>query len=244
LTYSQRNKSKEMIKRIIRTEQNVLYYPNGDQFIENSEITISNFNLNNNLNNEKREVFYDNKFYFSYETIYNYDKDDIIKSAQNIFVKSDSIKYLSNYSYENDNLIKVDFHYTANEKIIDYLTSYFYNEKDKLTKSSYSYTEKYLDSDEYLISSIADFYFDKKERLIKTDWRKSDDSNKNTLLVHKRNRKGLLIRDKEYDKSNNLIKTIFYKYEYDYKGKWIIRKSYENKTKLIKVIHREIQYYD
>ncbi|MEP1490412.1 MAG: hypothetical protein ABJK28_18475 [Algibacter sp.] len=112
-----------------------------------------------------------------------------------------------------------------------------------LIKSNYIYFEKHIDSDYKLRNLVTEFTYDKNERVIESNWLKSDSTYKYNKIIHLRNRKGKLLKEKEYNKNNELIKKRSFKYSYDDNSNWILEKVYENKI-CIKTTIREIEYYN
>ena len=137
----------------------------------------------------------------------------------------------------------MNYQFIANEKDYKFEEFYFYDEKGKLTKSNYSYYEKYIDSDINILSLNVSRKYNKDEKIIEMDWTKSDSTYRFNRYAYKWNKKGRVTKEKEYNKEGRLLKTTSYEYVYDDKGSWIIRKLLVNKS-AVETTYREIEYYN
>lgn len=240
--FSQNNSSNSKIKKIIETQTYEVTSSDNKRYVYTSEINEYNYNIKGQEISNLAKTYYNKKPYRTTQTNYFYNKEDQIDYTDNFNLK-DSIRYKVNYFYTSNKLVKKSAYYIINEKEINYNEKYSYDKDGKLTKSNYLYLEKYLDSYIGQRDLNALFTYNKKEQLIESDWTKSDSSYKYNRIVHFRNRKGRITKEKEYDKNGNLIKTNIYKYIFDSKNNWTILKCYEKKS-LVKSIYREIEYFD
>ena len=239
--YSQ-NSSNKNFKKTIETETYGVKYSDGKMHIFTSEINEIKYNIKGQELEAIRKTYYNRKPYQTSKTTFFYNDQENI-SYTNTLILEDSLQYKTQYTYSNNKLIQINSYFIFKEKETKYNEEYFYNENKKIIKSNYMCLEKHIDSDHKLRDLIAEYKYDKKERIIESDWTKSDSTYKYNRIVHVRNRKGLITKRKEYNKNNDLVKATHCKYVFDKKNNWTIRKFYENKI-LVKSIYREIEYFD
>ena len=242
LSNGQNNDSNKNFKKIIETETYGVMYSDGKKHIFTSEINEYNYDTLGREMFSIRKTFYNRKPYNTIRTNFFYRDDDRIDYSES-HILEDSLSFKTDYTYQKDKLCKKDFLYKTENSLIQFNENYFYNNDGELEKINYLYSEQDLYTEVFNREIAAEFQYDKKERMIESDWTKSDSTYKYNRIVHLRNRKGLRKKDKEYNKNDELIKTVYFKYVFDDKNNWIIQKHYE-KRELIRAVYREIEYYE
>nr|WP_321243760.1 hypothetical protein [uncultured Psychroserpens sp.] len=242
ITFSGYSQKKNDIKKLVETETTTTSYSNGKQSISTKKITETEFNIYGKKMSNIRTTFHNGNPYKTTKTTYIYNEENKIDYEMN-FIEEDSIHYTTYYNYENDNLSKIYSDYIYNGKHNKYQQNYIYNTNNKIINSSYSFIVKDIQTSDKLRDLKAELTFDKNERLIKSNWLQSDNSYLNNLIIHIRNKKGMIIKEKEYDLNNDLVKKTKLKYKFDNKNHWIVKKVYE-KNILKKTTYREIEYFN
>lgn len=232
------------VKSITQTTQQISYFLNGDKYVNTSEITTENFDSDKKIKNYKREIFYNNALSHFIISKYIYNNDEQIDYSDNVIFQNDSIHYSQYYSYKDDLLIKKSFQYEFNDIEHVFYTKYNYDSRKKLIETEYSYSEKYKDSNNKIRYILTNYYYDKRERVVKSDNSKSINYLESSFSKFKTNRNGLLIRKKDYNKANTLLKVTNYEYEFDNENNWILKKKFDKKDGLFETISREIKYYN
>ena len=230
------------IKSIVKTETYGINHSDGKQYIFTSEINKTEYNLKGQKTKKTRITYYNGKPNNTIISDFFYTSQDKIDYTYTLILE-DSIYYRTNYSYSKNQLFNINSTSINNNKKSLYNENYTYNKKEKLIKSNYLYIEKYTDSDINLRFLKCEFTYNKNEYLIESNWLQSDSTYKYNRIVHFRNRKGRLIKEKEYNKNNDLINERFFKYSYDKKKNWTLKRVYEDKI-CVKTIIREIEYYN
>lgn len=242
LGFAQNSSSKVGIKKIIETESYTHTTSDGKKHVNISEINEVEYNLEGRITSKNRKTFYKNKPYKTLITKYLYNENGEISYESN-FVIEDSIKYNTKYNYLNNKLIDKSFQFIENEKESRFLETFLYNKNEKLISSTYKYHEKYVDSDFFIRDLTIKSIYDKEERTIEMDWNESDSTYKYNRYVYKWNNKGLLLKEKEYNIANDLIKTTSFKYKFDNRNNWTVKMLYVKKV-LVETAYREIEYYN
>lgn len=240
--YSQNSPTNKKFKKTIETETYGVKYSDGKMHIFTSEIIETKYDNAGQEIEAITKTFYNQKPYQTSKITYFYnDQGNLIYT--NTLVLEDSTQYKIQYTYLDNKLIKKNSYFILKEQENKYKEEYYYNKNNKLIKSSYMYFEKRLDSDYKSRDLIAEFKYDKNERTIESNWLKSDSTYKYNKIIHLRNKKGRIIKEKEYNKNNELIKKRSIKYSFDDYNNWVLKKVYENKA-CIKTTIREIEYYN
>lgn len=205
-----------------------------------SEKNEYQYNLQGKIKKEIRKTFYNHQLTYKITTEYYRDEKGVVTEnfTSNL---EDSITYKTNYVFKEDRLIQKNASYSLGDKSIKYQQDYFYK-RNRLKKNVYSYTEQYAEIDFPSRNLFAEFYYNKKGKIIESNWLKSDRSYKHNRILHKRNRRGLTISEKEYDNKGKIVKTTKFTYKFDSHKNWIEKNIFENK-KLTRTIYRQITYY-
>lgn len=232
---------KKTIKNILEIKMDKVYDEAGKVYNYASEKNEYQYNLKGKITKEIRKTFYNHQLLNKITTEYYRNENGVI-TGDSTFLSEDSIAYKTNYVYKEDRLVQKNAFYSLSNKTIKYKQDYYYK-KNKIQKSVYAYTEQYPEIDFPSRNLFAEFYYNKKGKLIESNWLKSDNSYKHNRILHKRNRKGHTISEKEYDKKGEIVKTTKFTYKLDSQKNWIEKNIFENK-KLTRTIYRKIAYYN
>lgn len=238
--YCQLNFSEAIFKKIetIETSRQKLNDSTNELYI--TEKNIDKYNKESKITENLRTTYYLGEIYESSKTVYYHDNNKIIYSTRSI--TKDSLSHKTNYYYEKNLLKKKWFHFKHNNITYTYTEEYFYNSKLKLKEKYYSYTETHIDTEKKKIDLKAKFTYNKNEHVIISDWTKSKGTYRNKKIIHIRNKRGLILKEKEFDENGKLLKIIRFNYTFDEKGNWISKQNFEDKT-VTNTTYRQIEYY-
>lgn len=235
--YSQKNS----IKNIQEIKIDKVYDSEGVIYNFTSETTKYEYNLKGKIRKEIRKINYDNQPYKTIITNYYQNKSNVTYKESS-FIIEDSTSYKTFYTFENENLIQKKATYYVDSKKVDYLQNYYYK-KNKIKKSTYTYLEQEVDLNYPTRNLVAEFYYNKKGKTIESNWLKSDSTYKYNRILHKRNGKGNIVSEKEYNKNGKLVTKTKYTYKLDSHKNWIEKNTFKNKI-LVQTTYRKITYYN